>query len=168
VRIEPMFRITPESLDAVDVRPSSGAAAFLTENNMAAANGQRRVSVPVVRTVQTARPLALAGQADNLGSATALNREDPDLPIVPENAQHDELAGGAPTPLARAVSAKHSLIAFHGTIKRLPALFPIRERCPDETEETLNSPPVYVWSQPEVGWHPKPSSRCSADQSSGI
>ena len=138
VRIEPMFRITPEALNPVDVRPPLGASAFLAHHDVITTDGQRRISMPVVRIIQATRPRVRPDQADDLGSTAALDREDSDLAIALEHAQDDDLAGGTPAPLPRPLSAKRRLIAFHGSMKRLPALLLVGEHRADEPEKALD------------------------------
>ena len=139
VRIEPMFRITPKPPDTVNVRPPLGAPTFLAHHDVVTPDSKRRIGVPVVRIVQTARPGVYPDQTDNLGPAASLNREDPDLAIAPEDAQNNDFPSGTPTPLTRPVPAKHSLIAFHDALKRLSTLFLVGEHGPDETEKALDA-----------------------------
>jgi len=150
VWVKPMFRITPEAFNAVYVGPALGSASLLSDHDMVASYGKGTIGVPVIGVVKATGLRVRAHKTDNLGSAPPLDREDPDHAVSLEDAENYDLACGSPTAFALSMSAKRGLVAFHGSVKRLPAFFLQGKNSPYQTEE-----PLHGWlgsSDPET--HP--------------
>jgi len=138
VRIEPMFRITPETLNAVNVTASPGPSSLFSDHDMIASYGKRTVSVPVVRVVETPRFRVCCDQSDHLGADPSLNRKNTNLAVSLEDAKYNDFPCGTPTAFALPVPAKRGLVALHGPREGLSALFLKGQSRPDQTEESLD------------------------------
>ena len=88
-----MFSITPEAFDAVDVSSSLGPAGIFSDDNMVPSDRQRTIGMPVIGIVQTSGPGVLSHKADELLSASSLDREDPDQTVSLEDAKDDDFSG---------------------------------------------------------------------------
>ena len=138
VRIKPMLRITPEAFDAVYVGSALGPSSLFSDHDMVASDGQGPIGVPVIGVVETAGLSVRADKPYNLGSASPLDRENPDHAVSLKDAQDYDLACGSPTAFALSMPAKRGLVAFHGPMKRLPAFFFKGKYGPYQTEKPLH------------------------------
>jgi len=138
VRIKPMFRITPEAFNAIDVGSAFWSPGLFSDHDMVASDGKGTIGVPVVGVIEATGLCVGADKPDNLAAASPLDREDPDHAISLEDAEDYDLACGSPTSFALSMPAKRGLVAFHGPIKRLLAFFLKGKNSPYQTEEPLH------------------------------
>ncbi len=139
VRIKPMFRITPEPFDPVNMVSSFWTSSVFSNDDVVAPDGQGRIGLPVVRVVQTAGAGVLLNQPDQLSLASPLDRKRPDDSVALEQAENDHFAGSAPAPFPLAMPAKHGLVAFDRPLKRIPEILFKGTASTDQTVKTLNS-----------------------------
>lgn len=138
VRIKPMFRITPEPFDPVNMVSTFRSSPVFTNDDVVTPNGQGRISLPVVRVVQTARTGVLLNQPDQFSLTSSLDRKCPDQSVALKQAENDHLAGRAPASFALAMPAKHGLVAFDRPLKRIPAILLKGTAGTNQTVKTLN------------------------------
>lgn len=138
VGIEPMFRIAPEAFNPVDVGASLGSSCLFPDDDVVASDRQRPVGVPVVGVVEAPGLRVLLDEADHLGAASSLNREDPHLAVPLEDAHDDDLPGSAPAPFALPMPAKHGLVALYGALEGLSAVLLERKRRARQAKEPLD------------------------------
>lgn len=119
VRIQPMFRITPKSFNAIQMISSFGFSSFFANYNMIPSNCQGRICMPIIRVVQTAWLRMCLNKTDDFTCASSLNGKYLNLTIPLQNPQHHNLACSTPTTLPRKTTAKHCLITLNNTLKRL-------------------------------------------------
>lgn len=105
-----MFRISPETLNPINVRLALGMAHLFANHDVVATNRQRYLRMPVIGIVQALGMDLLAYQRDKFGCTAALHREGPELSIALEDTRNDDLVHGTPTTLTRPFLAKHSRI----------------------------------------------------------
>ncbi|HOD35248.1 MAG TPA: hypothetical protein PLR20_06475 [Syntrophales bacterium] len=79
--------------------------------------------MPVVRVVEATRFRVRFDESGHLGAAPSLNRKNTNLAVSLENAEHNDFACGTPTAFALPAPAKRGLVALHGTLEGLSALF---------------------------------------------
>lgn len=91
IGIQPMLGIAPETLDSVDVLTRFGSTFFLADDNVATAHAKRRVGLPLVGVVETARRLRNAF-LDNFSMVTCAERRDADDAVALENAEDNDLS----------------------------------------------------------------------------
>lgn len=138
VRVKPMFRITPEAFDAVNVGSALGSSGLFSDHDMVASDCKGAIGVPVVSVVEAPGLRVRADKPDNLASASPLDREDPDHAVSLEDAEDDYFTCGSPPAFALSMPAKRGLVAFHGPLKRLPAFFLKGKHRPYQTKEPLH------------------------------
>ena len=138
VRIEPMFSITPEALNAVYMTASLGPSSLFSDHDMVASYGKGTIGVPVVRVVEAARFRLFFDESDHLGAGPSLNRKDTNLAVSLEDAEHNDFACGTPTAFALPAPTKRGLVALHGTFEGLSALFLKGQGRPGQTKESLD------------------------------
>ena len=122
VMIEPMFRVTPEAFDAIDMVSPSGPALVLSHDDMASSKPQGGVGVPVVGIVKTARFRMSADQLFDDPVLSPGDRECPNDPVPLQDAQNDELSRSSPSPFSGPFAPKRRLIALYLAPERLRAL----------------------------------------------
>ncbi len=118
-RIEPVFGITPEPFDPVDVVSSLRSSSLFSNHHMIPLDAQRTIRTPVIGVVETARPGVRTNQADDPISFPGGNGKHLHLTIALQDPQHDDLAGSSPTPLAPPSPANRGLVALDGSLERL-------------------------------------------------
>ena len=138
VRIEPMFSITPEALNAVYMTASLGPSSLFSDHDMVASYGKGTVGMPVVSVVEAPGFRVLFDESGHLGAAPSLNREDTNLAVSLEDAEHNDFACGTPTAFALPAPAKRGLVALHGTLEGLSALFLEGQCRPCQTKESFD------------------------------
>ena len=138
IRMKPMFGVTPESFNAVDMVPSPGFSLIFSDNNMVAANRQGNIRLPIISVVQTPRFGVGRDQLNDLFFITSPNRKHSDFPVSLEYSQDDHLTGGTPSPLTRMITTDRCLIAFYGSTEGFTTLLFSGATCTDLAKKTLN------------------------------
>lgn len=149
VGIEPMLSIAPESLDAVDVIASFRATFLFPDDNVLAAHGQGRISLPFVSVVETSGCRMRDHFSKDIRMVTLADRCNLDGAIALENAEHDDLPGRTPATFARAVPAEGSLIEFQLPLERLTQVFRVGIGCSGEAVESLGCRCTDLDSEPQ-------------------
>jgi len=138
VRIEPMFSITPEALNTVYMTAALGPSSLFSDHDMVASYGKGTVGVPVVGVVEAPGFRVFFDESDHLGAAPSLNRKDTNLAVSLEDAEHNDFTCGTPTAFALPAPAKRGLVALHGTLEGLSALFLEGQGRPGQTKESFD------------------------------
>ena len=115
--VQPVFGITPETFNTVDMITSHRKTATLANHHVVAAERQRRVGLPVIGEVQTTRLGIHLYQLHHCLTIAAGYWKNPHLTIPFQNAKHDHFATGSPPSFALPTAAKHRFIQFQIAIK---------------------------------------------------
>jgi hypothetical protein len=142
VRIEPMFRITPEAFNAVNMLTTLRPATIFSNDNMVTSNRQGGIGLPVIRIVQTSRPGVSSNQPEQLFLTASLDRKGPDQAVTLQQAKDDDFTGSTPTSFTLPVPTKHGLVTFDGPLKRFSAMF---FKVATSTDQTIK--PFNGWSR---------------------
>ena len=132
-----MLGIAPETFDAVDVFAPFGSTFFLADDNVAAAHAKRRVGLPLVGVVETARRRLSDDFLDNFSMVTRADRRDADDPVTLEYAEDDDLSSCTPTPQAGTVPAEGGLVEFEMTEQGFTQVLGVCTGRPGQTVEAL-------------------------------
>ena len=81
--------------------------------------------------------VALTDQRQQARGAASLDREDADLALALQDAQHDDLARRAPAAPARPIATKHGFVAFEGARQRVAAVLVNGQHRANEPEVAL-------------------------------
>lgn len=152
VVIEPMFRITPESFNAVNVVPSLGLSFVFTDYHVVAPKPQGSVCIPIIGIVETPWLSMTADQLSDNPIVSFRNGEDTDDPISLENPQDYDLSSSSPSSFSWPFTAECRLITLDFTTERFSAFFSNAQYLADRTEEALSCFPR--------SWTPEPESIC--------
>ncbi len=117
IRVEPVFGVAPEALDAVDVVPPLGAAFLLAHDDMVTLNPQAGIGLSVVGVVKAARGGMGTHQRNDLLGVARRDREGLDPAVALHDAHDQHLAGGAPAALALAEAPKDRFITLNRSVK---------------------------------------------------
>gem|GEM_PF-3434925 len=137
-RIEPVFGITPEPFDPVDVVSSLRSSSFFSNHHMIPLDTQRTIRMPVIGVVQTARPGMRTNQADDPIPFPCGYGKHLHLTVALQDPQHDDLAGGSPPPLAPPGPANRGFVALDGSLEWFAQFLDMRAACSDQPIETLD------------------------------
>lgn len=138
VWIQPVFGVTPEAFYAVYVIPAFGLSLLFPHDNMVSPHSQRRISMPVVRVVETPRPCGASHQPDHFTPLSSLHREHADLPVSLKYPEDDDLASCSPSSLSSPMPAKCSLIALDRSLEGFPTLLLHGKAGSDQSKEALH------------------------------
>ena len=137
ILIQPMFRVTPETFDAVHVVPAHWSAFLFSDDHMVASHRKLPVRLIIVRKVQRPR-LRLAFHFPHDGLVFPIrNDRDPHLPVSFENAEHQHLSRRTPAPFPLTASSKGRFVNFKVAQERFKAFFFLRHAPPCASEESL-------------------------------
>lgn len=142
VVVEPVFGVAPESFNAVDVVAADWPALLFPHHDMIAANRKRGIRAPVVGEVERPRFRVFPNEREYHAFATLGYRKDLDPAVAFEDAEDDDLAGGAPTALAPSAPAKRALVEFNRSAERLLTTLVDGEDGANNLKESLNGFPV--------------------------
>lgn len=120
--VEPMFGITPETLNAVNVISPFWPAVFFLDDNMITAQTQRAIRVPVIGVVETSRLRVLLDEGNKRFGLAGGNGYDSYFPVALHHAEYQNLAPSAPAPFPLSFSAKYGFVAFNNTFQNRFAL----------------------------------------------
>lgn len=123
VMVEPVFGITPETLNAVNMIPSFRSAILFFDNHMVAAQAQRSVSVPVVGIVETSRFGMLLNERNKGFGLTRRNWHDSYFSVALHHSEYENLASGAPAAFSLLFASKYSFVALNNAFQNRFALF---------------------------------------------
>ena len=110
VLVEPMFRVGPESLDAVEMVSAFWFSLFLSDHHMVAMDVQERVRVPIIGVVRAACLGVGNDQGNELLFVPARDGKGEHLSVPLVEAEHDVLARGSPASFALPMATVHALI----------------------------------------------------------
>jgi hypothetical protein len=137
-RIEPVLRIIPEALDAVEVVPSFGPTPLFADYHMIPLDSQRTIRMPVIGVIQTARSGMSMNQADYPISFPSGNGEYLHLTVALQDPQHDDLSCGSPTALAPPGPANRGLVALDGSREQFAQFLDMRTAGPYRSIEAFD------------------------------
>ena len=119
-RIQPVFGITPEAFDPVDVISTFRSALLLPNHHMISLDAQRTVCLPIIGVVETAGLGVSTDQPDHSLPFSCGNRKHLHLAVALQDPQYDNFAGGPPTSFAVPSPANCGLVALDGSFERVP------------------------------------------------
>src|SRR6056297_143459 len=133
-----MFGVAPVTFDSVDVFSTFRAALLFADDNVATAHPERRIGLPLVGVVETARRGLRNDFFNDFSVVTRADRRDADDPITLENAENDDLAGCAPTTQAGAMSAEGGLVELEMTEQGFTEVLSVCTSCSGQPVEPLS------------------------------
>src|ERR1044072_5446335 len=96
IHVEPMFGITPEAFDPVQVVTPFRSSPFFSHDDMLASDRQASVSLPVISVIETAGSRVFHHQVFNDTAASPLDREDAHHPVTLKDAEDNDFPGNSP------------------------------------------------------------------------
>ena len=152
--IKPMFRITPEAFDAINVVSSFGFPLLFSDDDMISTKSERGVSIPVVSIIQAPWFRMAADQLSDNPILSPREREDSYNTITLKNTQNDDLPGSSPTAFSRAFSSESRFVAFNYAFKRLRTFLRDTQYFSDRSKKSLRGRPRCRPTESEpVSWY---------------
>jgi hypothetical protein len=119
-RIQPVFSITPEAFDPVDVISTFRSTSLFPNHHVVSLDAQRTVCLPVIGVVETAWLGVRTDQPDHSLPFSCGNREHLHLAVALQDPQYDDFASGTPTSFAVPSPANRGLVALDASFEGLP------------------------------------------------
>lgn len=149
VGMKPVFRITSEAFDPVDVIPPLWFPFLFADYNMITANRQRNICMPGIGIIQTAWLGVGHNHFNDLFFLSPFYWKHLDFPVPLQNPQDNHFPGSTPATLARSAAPEGAFITFHRFFKRFPKLLFIGATSTYQPGKSLDNGWVGVIPKPQ-------------------
>ena len=154
ILIKPVFGITPEPLNAVNMISAFRPPIFFFNDNMIAAKAQRSIGVPIIGIVKAARFGIFLNKRNKCFCFAGGHWNDSDISIAFHHSKNQNFSASAPTAFTLSMAAKYGLIAFNYAFQNRLTLFSKTQCGSNRSEELLYSFAVAQFFETQaVGGH---------------
>ena len=143
IMVEPMFGITPESFDTIDMVPTFRPSSFFTDHDMVSADIEQGIGVPIVRIKKTPGSGMLEHQRNQTSLSPICYREGQYHAISLVDTEYHMFGGGSPSSLSMSFATEESFVHLDLAGKHLQLLDSrLEDHFPEDEEPSLDRFPV--------------------------